>query len=226
VGDAHGLNTLKHQPAKLAAMEGIWETQKAVPAVLFALPNKKTRSNDFEISIPKLASLYLTHDLNGEVKGLNEFIGNHPPVAAVFWSFRIMVAVGMLMLLISWSYSWLFWKKRQQKIATLLSPVMAKILVAMTFSGWVALIAGWYTTEIGRQPWLVTGVLKSVEAVSDTPPTTVLASLIIYLVLYGFLITAYISVLFYLARKKTDTYIAKTSSTSSKDTVSNVEVLS
>jgi cytochrome bd ubiquinol oxidase subunit I len=232
VGDAHGLNTLEHQPAKLAAMEGIWETQKGVPAVLFALPNKKTRSNDFEISIPKLASLYLTHDLNGEVKGLNEFIGNHPPVAAVFWSFRIMVAVGMLMLLISWSYSWLFWKKRQQKIATLLSPVMAKILVAMTFSGWVALIAGWYTTEIGRQPWLVTGVLKSVEAVSDTPPTTVLASLIIYLVLYGFLITAYISVLFYLARKKTDTYIAKTSSTSStsstsgKDTVSNVEVLS
>ena len=223
VGDAHGLNTLEHQPAKLAAMEGIWETQKGVPAVLFALPNKNTRSNDFEISIPKLASLYLTHDLNGEVKGLNDFMGNHPPVAAVFWSFRVMVGIGMLMLFISWSYSWLLWKNRQQKIAAILSPIMAKILVAMTFSGWIALVAGWYTTEIGRQPWLVTGVLKSVDAISDTPPTIILASLVVYLALYSFLIVAYISVLFYLARKKTNVYITKTSS---KDTVANAEVLS
>jgi cytochrome bd ubiquinol oxidase subunit I len=220
VGDAHGLNTLEHQPAKLAAMEGIWDTQKGVPAVLFALPNETTRSNDFEISIPKLASLYLTHDLNGEVKGLNDFIGNHPPVAAVFWSFRIMVGVGMLMLFISWAYTWVLWKKRTQEIATMLSPMMAKILIAMTFSGWVALVAGWYTTEIGRQPWLVTGVLKSVDAVSKIAPTTVLASLIVYLILYAFLIVAYVSVLFYLARKKTDGFLTKSSN---KDTTLTVE---
>lgn len=206
VGDAHGLNTLKYQPAKLAAMEGIWETQKGVPAILFAIPNLSTRSNDFEIAIPKLASLYLTHDLNGQVKGLNDFIGMHPPVAMVFWAFRIMVGIGLLMLFISWFYTWIFWKKRTHNIATVLSPIQTKILIAMTFSGWIALVAGWYVTEIGRQPWLVTGVLKSIDALSTITPTTVLASLIIYLSLYLFLISAYISVLFYLARKQSDTY--------------------
>ncbi len=92
-GDAHGLNTLEHQPAKLAAMEGIWKTEKGVPAVLFALPDEKARANRYEIAIPKLASLYLTHSWDGEVKGLDQFEGKHPPVAPVFWAFRIMVGV-------------------------------------------------------------------------------------------------------------------------------------
>jgi cytochrome d ubiquinol oxidase subunit I len=101
LGDMHGLNTLKYQPAKLAAMEGIWETGKGVPAVIFAIPNEKTQSNHFEIAIPKLASFYLTHDWNGEVKGLKDF-DKTPPVKPVFFAFRIMVGVGVLMLAISW----------------------------------------------------------------------------------------------------------------------------
>ena len=112
-GDLHGLNTLEHQRAKLAAMEGIWETQKGAPAVLFALPDSQTRVNRYEIAIPKLASLYLTHNLDGEVQGLNDFAGEHPPVAPVFWAFRIMVGVGLLMLAVSWASAWQLapWKK-------------------------------------------------------------------------------------------------------------------
>ncbi len=102
VGDLHGLNTLAHQPAKLAAMEGIWHTEKGVGAVLFAIPDAETQSNHYEIAIPKLASLYLTHDINGEIKGVSAFGEDHPPVGPVFWAFRIMVGVGLLMLGVSW----------------------------------------------------------------------------------------------------------------------------
>ena len=200
-GDLHGLNTMEHQPAKLAAMEGIWETQKGVPAVLFAIPDEKTRSNNYEIAIPKLASLYLTHDLNGEVKGLNDFKGKHPPVAPVFWAFRIMVGVGMLMLLVSWASVFQLqpWKKNEKRELTVWH---ARILVGMTFAGWVALVAGWYVTEIGRQPWLVTGVMTTLEAASKVPAPKIALSLALYLTMYAALIMAYISVVFYLARNK------------------------
>jgi len=200
-GDLHGLNTMEHQPAKLAAMEGIWETQKGVPAVLFALPDEKTRTNKYEISIPKLASLYLTHDLDGEVKGLNEFVGKHPPVAPVFWAFRIMVGVGMLMLLISWASVFQLkpWRKTEKRELTVWH---ARILVGMTFAGWIALVAGWYVTEIGRQPWLVTGVMTTLEAASKVPAPKIALSLALYLTMYAALIVAYISVTFYLARHK------------------------
>ncbi len=200
-GDLHGLNTMKHQPAKLAAMEGIWETQKGVPAVLFALPDEKTRSNKYEIAIPKLASLYLTHDLDGEVKGLNDFKGKHPPVAPVFWAFRIMVGVGMLMLLVSWASAFQLkpWKRDEKRELTVWH---ARILVGMTFAGWVALVAGWYVTEIGRQPWLVTGVMTTLEAASKVPAPKIALSLALYLTMYAALIVAYISVVFYLARHK------------------------
>ena len=99
MGDLHGLNTLKHQPQKIAAMEGVWETQKGAPLLLFALPDEETRSNHFEISVPKLASLILTHDSEGEIQGLNEFINEHPPVAPLFFGFRIMVGIGMLIVI-------------------------------------------------------------------------------------------------------------------------------
>jgi cytochrome d ubiquinol oxidase subunit I len=95
-GDMHGLNTLKHQPAKVAAMEGLWDTERGVPLLLFAIPDEKTRTNKFEVGIPKVASLILTHDADGEIKGLNDFVGKHPPVLQVFWAFRIMVGAGML----------------------------------------------------------------------------------------------------------------------------------
>jgi len=195
VGDLHGLNTLEHQPAKLAAMEGIWQTQKGAPAVLFALPDQATRSNRYEIAIPKLASLYLTHDWNGEVKGLDAFGDNHPPVAPVFWAFRIMVGTGMLMLLVSWFSAWRLYKGRD------LATWQARVLVAMTFSGWLALVAGWYVTEIGRQPWLVYGVLTTAQAASQVPAANIALTLSMYLVLYGALLTAYVRVVFYLARK-------------------------
>ena len=200
-GDMHGLNTMQHQPAKLAAMEGIWETQKGVPAVLFALPDEKTRSNKYEIAIPKLASLYLTHDVNGEVKGLNDFKGKHPPVAPVFWAFRIMVGVGMLMLLVSWASVFQLkpWRKNEKRELTMWH---ARVLVGMTFIGWVALVAGWYVTEIGRQPWLVTGVMTTLEAASKVPAPKIALSLALYLTMYAALIVAYISVVFYLARHK------------------------
>jgi cytochrome d ubiquinol oxidase subunit I len=201
-GDMHGLNTLEHQPAKLAAMEGIWETQKGAPAVLFALPDGQARENRYEIAIPKLASLYLTHDLDGEIKGLNDFDGKHPPVAPVFWAFRLMVGVGLMMLAVSWACAFQLapWKKDP---ARTLTPLHARLLVAMTFAGWVALIAGWYVTEIGRQPWLVTGVLTAAEAASKVPAPRIAFTLALYLSLYAALIAAYISVLFYLARHRT-----------------------
>ena len=201
-GDFHGVNTLEHQPAKLAAMEGIWETQKGVPAVLFALPDEKTRTNRYEIAIPKLASLYLTHSLDGEVKGLNDFEGKHPPVAPVFWAFRIMVGMGLLMLAVSWTSVLQLapWKKDP---ARTLKTWQARALVAMTFAGWVALIAGWYTTEIGRQPWLVSGVLTAAAAASKVVAPKIALTLFLYLALYAALIVAYVSVVFYLARHRT-----------------------
>jgi len=198
VGDLHGLNTLKYQPAKLAAMEGIWETQKGVPAVLFAIPDQATQSNLYEIAIPKLASFYLTHDWNGEVKGIKEFGDQHPPVGPVFWAFRIMVGVGLLMLAVSWFASY------ELKIKNTLSQRTAMVLVAMTFAGWVALVSGWYVTEIGRQPWLVHGVLTTAQASSQVPAGNIALSLAMYLTLYAALLSAYVSVVFYLAKKAVD----------------------
>ena len=194
VGDLHGLNTLQHQPAKIAAMEGIWETQKGAPAVLFAWPDKTTQSNKYEIAIPKLASFYLTHDVDGEVKGIREFGDQHPPVAPVFWAFRTMVGVGLLMFAVSWLGSW-------QVRKNALQPWLLRVLVGMTFAGWVALIAGWYVTEIGRQPWLVQGVLTAAQAASKVPASNIAFTLVMYLSLYAVLLTSYVSVLFYLARK-------------------------
>ena len=194
VGDLHGLNTLKYQPAKLAAMEGIWETQQGVPAVLFAIPDQATQSNKYEIAIPKLASFYLTHDWNGEVKGIKDF-AEHPPVGPVFWAFRIMVGVGLIMLAVSWFASY------EMRFKDGLSRRTAMVLVAMTFAGWVALVSGWYVTEIGRQPWLVHGVLTTAQAASQVPAGNIALSLALYLTLYAALLSAYVSVVFYLANK-------------------------
>ncbi len=199
-GDMHGLNTLKHQPAKVAAMEANWETRGHVPLVLFAIPNERERRNDFEIAIPNGASLVLKHDPAGIVPGLNEFVSAdgtrlHPPVAPVFYAFRIMVGIGMLMLLLSWTCGWRLWRKGD------ITTPLAWLLVGMTFSGWVATLAGWYVTEIGRQPWLVTGVLTTAEAASKVPAGMIASTLAMYLAVYLALITAYISVLFHLAGK-------------------------
>ena len=194
IGDLHGLNTLEHQPAKVAAMEGLWETSKGAPLVLFGLPDAETRTNRFAVEIPKLASLILTHDPNGEVKGINAFPDAHPPVAAVFWAFRIMVGVGVLMLAVSWFSAWKQIRRQQPTW-------LMRALAFMTFSGWVGVLSGWYTTEIGRQPFLVQGVLRTSEAVTTLPAGDVGLTLALYLALYAVLIAAYISVVFYLARQ-------------------------
>ncbi len=193
-GDQHGLNTLEHQPAKIAAMEGIWEDERGAPALLFGWPNEAERRNDYAIGVPGLAALILTHKLDGELKGLDSF-EDHPPVFAVFWGFRIMVGTGMLMLAVSWLAAWQLRRRGEP------SRWLARVLVGMTFSGWLATLAGWYVTEIGRQPWLVTGVLRTADAVSATPAPVVGLSLTAYLVIYLVLLAAYVSVLFHLARK-------------------------
>ncbi len=195
VGDLHGLNTLKHQPAKIAAMEGIWQTERGVPLLLFAWPDEAARTNHFALGIPKGASLILEHDPDAELKGLNDFVGAHPPVKPVFFGFRIMVGVGMLMLLVSWVAAW---QLRRRGAPT---PLMARVLVGMTFAGWVATIAGWYVTEIGRQPFLVYGVLRTADAASSVPAPLIGGTLAMYLVLYAVLILAYVSVVFHLARR-------------------------
>ena len=195
VGDLHGLNTLEHQPAKVAAMEGLWEDQSGAPLVLFGLPNEADARNDYAIEVPGLASLILTHQLDGEVRGLASFRGEHPPVAPVFWSFRVMVGVGMLMLLVAWLAAWQLRRRGEP------APWLLRALVAMTFAGWVATLAGWYVTEIGRQPWLVTGVLRTADAVAEVPAPMVGLSLTAYLAVYLVLLLAYVSVLFHLARK-------------------------
>lgn len=195
VGDMHGLNTLEYQPQKIAAMEGIWHTEKGAPLLLFAIPDKETQSNHFEIAIPKLASVILTHDPEGEIKGINEFEGEHPPVAPVFYAFRIMLAVGGLMLVMSWFSSYKLLRGQTLKPPTL------KILVAMSFSGWIATLAGWYVTEIGRQPYLVTGLLKTADAVTDIAPGNVLFTFIMYITVYIVLLVAYLRTLFLMARR-------------------------
>lgn len=197
VGDLHGLNTLHHEPEKIAAMEAIWDTQTGAPAVLFAIPDAATQSNHYELAIPKLASFYLTHDWQGEIKGIKAFGEQHPPVAPIFFAFRIMVGVGLLMLAVSWVVTW---QIRTRQDITALS---AKILVVMTFAGWVALISGWYVTEVGRQPWLVYGVLTTAQAASAVPAKNIAITLVVYLSLYAALLTSYISVIFHLAKKAT-----------------------
>ena len=202
-GDMHGLNTLEHQPAKVAAMEGNWETQGNVPLVLFALPDQEARENRMEIAIPNVASLILTHSLDGEVPGLNDFVAadgtpEHPPVAPVFFSFRIMVGMGMAMLALSWSALWFM--RRGRGVEGLPRPWIYAF-VAMGFSGWIATLAGWYVTEIGRQPWLVTGVLTTKEAVGPVTGGMVASSLVAYLLVYAVLMAAYLGTLTYLARR-------------------------
>ena len=195
VGDLHGLNTLEHQPAKIAAIEGVWHDEHGAPLLLFAWPNEAERRNDYAIGIPGLASLILTHKLDGEIKGLNSFPDRNPPVAPLFFGFRLMVGIGVLMLALSWLALWRLRRGRTP------DRWLARALVAMTFSGWVATLAGWYVTEIGRQPFLVYGVLRTQDAASQVTAPMIGLSLGAYLLLYLLLLIAYVAVLLHLAKK-------------------------
>lgn len=198
VGDLHGLNTLEHQPAKIAAMEGVWETERGAPLTLFGLPDEEARTTHLAVKVPKLASLILTHEWDGELKGLNEFEGQHPPVAPVFWAFRVMVGVGSLMLLVAAVAAWQVWKGRRRAQVVLPRPLLWT-LAGMTFSGWVATLSGWYVTEIGRQPFIVYGALRTAEVATQVLPANIALTLTAYLVVYGLLLVTYVGVLKYMA---------------------------
>ncbi|ROZ75316.1 cytochrome ubiquinol oxidase subunit I [Ramlibacter sp. WS9] len=202
VGDLHGLNTLKHQPQKIAAMEGVWQTTRGAPLLLFALPDGQARTNHFEIAVPKLASMILTHDPDGEIKGLDDFRDRHPPAAPMFFAFRTMVGMGMLMLAASWTGWWLYRRRGWQ--AQRLPRWLLWGLAGMTFSGWVATLAGWYVTEIGRQPYIVFGLLRTADVASAVPAPMIALTLASYIAMYLALILAYVAVIKYMAEKPWD----------------------
>ncbi|APD88411.1 cytochrome ubiquinol oxidase subunit I [Alteromonas mediterranea] len=187
VGDFHGLNTMKHQPTKVAAMEGNWETSTGVPLLLFAIPDKEAQTNHFELKVPKLASFILTHDWDGEVPGLKAVPKEEqPPVFVVFWSFRVMVGLGLLMVLFG---VWGLIYRKGGKIYT--SPVFLQGLRLMSISPFFAVLAGWIVTEAGRAPWLIYGQMTHAEGL--TPSLTggmALFSLIGYVVVYALVFSA------------------------------------
>ena len=193
VGDLHGLNTLEHQPAKVAAMEALWQTERGAPLTLVGIPDPDSQRNDYAITIPRALSLILTHSLDGEVKGLAEFGEDVPPVAPVFWAFRVMVGVGLLMLALAWSGAWILRRSAPRWLLW--------AFAGFTFSGWVATLAGWLVTEIGRQPWLVTGVLYTADAVGNATGGQVGMSLVAYVFTYTVLLISYVVVITHLARK-------------------------
>jgi cytochrome d ubiquinol oxidase subunit I len=195
VGDLHGINTAQHQPQKIAAMEGLWETTRGAPLVLFGIPDEERRENKWAIEIPMLSSLIITRSPHGEVKGLNDFIGAHPPVAPVFWSFRIMVGLGMSMIGVAWLTTFFILRKKT------LPKFLYLALVVMLPSGWIATLAGWYVTEIGRQPWLVQGILKSAQAVTSVPPNYIAITLVTYATISLLLLAAYAFTIKYLTKK-------------------------
>jgi len=194
MGDFHGLNTLEHQPAKVAAMEGNWETSSNVPLLLFAIPDQENQTNHFEIGIPNLASIILKHDPEGIVPGLDVVsVDEQPPVAAVFWSFRVMVGFGMLMVLagllglLSRCIGWLYTPNPFHYFMTAMIP-----------APFIAVVAGWFVTEMGRSPWLVYGMMTHTEGL--TPSLTgglALTSLIGFAAVYA---VVYLSGLVYILK--------------------------
>jgi len=193
VGDLHGLNTLEHQPAKIAALEAIWHTERGVALTLLGIPNERERRTDYALMLPKAGSLILAHDAHAELKGLDAF-DEHPPVAPLFFAFRVMVGMGVLMLILAWGSQ--LWLRRAAPPQWLLWAFSG-----FTFAGWVATLAGWLVTEIGRQPWLVTGILRTADAVGPATGAKLGASLTAYVLTYAALLLAYMVTLTHMSRK-------------------------
>lgn len=201
VGDMHGLNTLEHQPAKVAAMEGIWETEKGADLRLFAIPDQKAEKNHYEVVIPNAASLILTHHVDGEIKGLKEWAPeDRPPVAIVFWSFRIMVGLGMAMIATGIIAAILYCRKKLFETRWFQVWCMA-----LTPAGFIALLCGWFVTEVGRQPWVAYGVVRTSDAVSPVFGQHVALSLLAFIVVYTILFGAASYYILKLIRKGIET---------------------
>ena len=182
IGDLHGLNTLEHQPIKVAAMEGHWDSNQAgVPFEIFAWPNEKTESNDYSIAIPHASSLILTHSWDGKFPGLKSVPPqDRPPVPIVFFAFRIMVGLGLLMIAAALVGAFLWWRGTVFETRWYLW-LMSKFW----WVGFISVIAGWITTEVGRQPWIVEGVLRTADAKSPVPAGSILTTLILFVLAYG-----------------------------------------
>jgi cytochrome bd ubiquinol oxidase subunit I len=182
VGDMHGLNTLKHQPAKLAAMEGHWENHpgQGVPLILFGWPDMDAEVTRWKIEIPRAGSLLLTHSWDGTIPALKDFPkADRPNSTVVFWTFRVMVGLGVLMILLSLVGLLL---RRGGRLYR--SRGYLRLVLLMGPSGLVALLAGWFTTEIGRQPWIIYGVMRTADAVSPVSATQLGVSLAVFVVVY------------------------------------------
>jgi cytochrome d ubiquinol oxidase subunit I len=198
LGDEHGLNTREHQPAKLAAIEARWETARQVPLTLFAIPDESAETNRFAVDVPYLGSLILTHSLDGEVKGLKDFpVQDRPPVAIPFFAFRVMVGIGLLMLAMVMASWWLRWRDTLYDNAWYL-----RACLFMGPLGFIAVLAGWITAEVGRQPWTVYGLMRTADSV---PPSLtgsdVLISLLGYMAVYLIIFPAGILVMARMVRK-------------------------
>ncbi len=179
-GDLHGLNTLKHQPVKVSAMEALWETRTGAPLVLFGWPDEKAETNRYALEIPKLSSLILTHDFNGEVRGLKDWPKDErPPVAVVFWAFRVMVGIGLLMIATGLIAVVLYFTRR------LFTTRWFQLwCMAVTPAGFAAVLSGWIVTEVGRQPWVIYGVLRTRDAASPVIGLSVALSLAAFIIVY------------------------------------------
>lgn len=179
-GDFHGLNTLEHQPAKVAAMEGHYDTREGAPLILFGIPDDDAEEIRYALEIPHLGSLILTHEWNGEVKGLTAFAQeDRPPAEIVFWSFRIMVGLGFAMVGVGLLSAWARLRGRLYD-----APVLHRLAILMGPSGFLAVLAGWITTEVGRQPWTVYGLLRTADSVSPIEASAVGASLTAFVIVY------------------------------------------
>ena len=185
-GDLHGINTLEHQPAKVMAMEGHFKSHDhGAPLYLFGIPDQENQELKYAIGIPKVSSLILKHDLNAPLAGLDTIpLEDQPPVAIVFWSFRVMVGLGMMMLLIGITSLFLRWRKKLYE-----APLFHRFVILMGPTGFVAVLAGWITTEVGRQPFTVYGHLRTAESIAPVEAPAVAASLtafvIVYFMLFG-----------------------------------------
>lgn len=201
VGDLHGLQVQRDQPIKVAAMEGAWETERGAPLLLFAWPDQQAEENRFAIGIPRLASLILQHDPDGEIVGLKSVPAeDRPRVAIVFWAFRVMVGLGFLFLFIGLAGSWLWWRGRLERHRNFL-----RLCVVSAPLGIVAMLAGWTVTETGRQPWIVQGLMRTADAISPVPAQAVLTSLSLFIAVYGVLLLAYLFYLGHMIHRGPDT---------------------